>query len=88
MYSLEIIPSVKKTFDRLERKDKSQLCNISNKIGEILNDPYRFKSLRRPMNHLRRVHIAKSFVLIYSINEQKKTVTIMDYDHHNNVYRC
>jgi len=35
----------------------------------------------------RRVHIGGSFVLIYEINEEQKIVTLLDFDHHDNVYK-
>ena len=50
------------------------------------SDPYHYKKLSRPLQHLRRVHIDKSFVLIFSIDESKKLVIIEDYDHHDQIY--
>jgi mRNA interferase RelE/StbE/toxin YoeB len=34
----------------------------------------------------RRVHIDSSFVLIYEIDEDKKAINILDYDHHDVIY--
>lgn len=59
---------------------------IDKKIKQVLKNPHNFKPLRAPMQHLRRVHIDKSFVLTYSVDEQNEVVIIEDYDHHNNVY--
>jgi mRNA-degrading endonuclease RelE of RelBE toxin-antitoxin system len=39
------------------------------------------------MQNLRRVHVGKSFVLVYSIDEERKLVTIEDYAHHDEVYQ-
>jgi mRNA-degrading endonuclease RelE of RelBE toxin-antitoxin system len=36
---------------------------------------------------MRRVHIDKSFVLVFSIDETEKTVIIEDYDHHDKIYK-
>ncbi|MBI5158684.1 type II toxin-antitoxin system mRNA interferase toxin, RelE/StbE family [Candidatus Micrarchaeota archaeon] len=87
MYSLELKQGVYVTFKKLEKKGKKKLEIINNKIQEILENPKRFKPLRAPMQNLRRVHIDKSFVLVYEINEQAKTVVVLDYDHHDNVYK-
>jgi len=63
------------------------LMLIDRKVQTILDDPCRFKPIRKPLQNKRRVHIAGSFVLIYEINEQKKTVTLVDFDHHDNIYK-
>lgn len=85
-YTLDTRNHVKKVFIKLEKKNKKQFLIIRNKISQILGNPHRFKSLHAPMKGLRRVHIDKSFVLVYSIDEKTKTVFIEDYDHHNNIY--
>ena len=33
-----------------------------------------------------RVHIYKSFVLVYVIDEKEKIIELLDYDHHDNIY--
>ena len=33
------------------------------------------------------VHVGGSFVLIYEINEEKSIVTLVDFDHHDNIYK-
>jgi mRNA-degrading endonuclease RelE of RelBE toxin-antitoxin system len=38
------------------------------------------------MNHLKRVHIDKQFILVFSIDEKSKTVILEDYNHHDNIY--
>ncbi len=87
MYSLEIKPELDSKFEKLAKKNKKQFEIIINKFNEILENPHRYKNLRAPMNHLKRVHIDKHFVLIFSINEKSKSVTLVDYDHHDNIYR-
>jgi YafQ family addiction module toxin component len=87
MYHLEIRKSVEKIFFKLAKKDPEQLDVISKKIEEIRLNPHHYKNLRKPLNHLRRVHIDKSFVLAFSINESKKLVIIEEYDHHDKIYK-
>jgi YafQ family addiction module toxin component len=86
MYSLEIRKSVEKTFHKLAKKNPKQLAIIEKKVQEILENPSHFKNLRAPMQHLKRVHIDKSFVLVFSVNDDAKTVILEDYDHHDNIY--
>ena len=60
---------------------------INRKVMDILEDPHRFKPLRKPLQNKRRVHIGGSFVLVYEINETEKIVTLLDFDHHDNIYK-
>jgi YafQ family addiction module toxin component len=86
MYNLIIKEELDSKFEKLAKKNKKQLEIISTKVSEILENPHRYKNLRAPMNHLKRVHIDKHFVLVFSIDEDSKAVTLEDYDHHDNIY--
>ena len=86
-YSLEIKKHVERTFEKIAKKDPIQEKAVKKKLRQILEAPYRFKPLRKPMQGMRRVHAFGPFVLVYSINEKEKTVIIEDYDHHDKVYR-
>ncbi len=86
MYSYELRESVEKIFFKLSKKNPKQLSIIEKKIGEIRENPPHYKNLRKPMQHLKRVHIDKSFVLVFSVDENKKNIIIEDYDRHDNVY--
>ncbi len=88
MYKLAIKESLDKKFKRLQKKDKEMLRLIGKKVQDILEEPHRFKPLRKPLQNKRRVHVAGSFVLIYEINEKEKIVTLLDFDHHDNVYKA
>lgn len=85
-YSLDISAEADKKFKKLESKNKKQLDIIGKKINQILQNPYHFKPLRGDMHGSRRVHIDKSFVLVYEINEKNKIVRILDYEHHDKIY--
>jgi YafQ family addiction module toxin component len=87
MYKLAVKESLDKKFKRLRKKDKEMLRFINRKVQDILEDPYRFKTLRKPLQNKRRVHVGGSFVLIYEINEKEKVVTLFDFDHHDNIYK-
>lgn len=87
MYKLAIKESLDKKFKRLRTKDKELLRLIEKKVNDILVDPYRFKSLRKPMQNKRRLHIGGPFVLIYEISEKEHLVTLLDFAHHDNIYK-
>ncbi len=85
LYNLEIEEDVYRTFKKMAKKDRIQLEAVNKKINQILTDPTQFKPLRRPLEGLRRVHIG-SFVLIYEIQENTKTVRVLKYKHHDEAY--
>jgi len=87
MYSLEIRPKVDKKFSKLIKKNRKQYEIIMNKIEEVVKYPQHYKNLRKPLQHLKRVHIDKSFVLVFFVDENKKHITIEDYDHHDEIYK-
>ena len=87
MYKLAIKKSLDKKFKKLKKKDIEMLKLINQKVQEILDNPYRFKSLKKPLQNKRRVHIGGSFVLIYEVSEDEKIVTLIDFDHHDNIYK-
>jgi len=87
VYKLAIKKSLDEKFNKLKKKDREMLVLIDRKVQEILDNPYRFKPLRKPLQNKRRVHVGGSFVLIYEVNEDEKIVTLLDFDHHDNVYK-
>jgi mRNA-degrading endonuclease RelE of RelBE toxin-antitoxin system len=87
MFKLAIKESLDRKFKRLLTKDKEMLRLIENKVNDILADPYRFKPLRKPMLNKHRVHGGGPFVLVYEINEKEQLVTLLDFDHYDNIYK-
>ena len=87
MYKLIVKESLDKKFKGLQRADKEMLRLIDRKVQDILEDPYRFKPLRKPLRNKRRVHVGGSFVLVYAVNEKENVVTLLDFDHHDNIYK-
>ena len=87
MYRLAIKEGLDKKFKKIQKKDKEMLRFIDRKVQDVLEDPYRFKPLRKPLQNKRRVHVGGSFVLVYEINEKEKIITLLDFDHHDNIYK-
>ena len=86
-YSVELSPLAEERLVRLKRKSKVAFLAVKNKVRQIQENPYRFKPLSGKMAGIFRVHIDSSFVLTYRISEQKTAVIIIDYDHHDKIYR-
>lgn len=86
MYDIEVRERLDRTFRKLAKKDARQMEAIAKKVEEIAGDPHAYKPLRFPLAGLRRVHIG-NHVLLFSIDEARKTVVLEDYEHHDRVYR-
>lgn len=88
MYELDIKLEADIIFKKLSKRNPKQLEIIHNKIEEIRQNPLHiYKFLRKPLQSFNRVHIDKSFVLIFKINHNNKSVDIYYYDHHDKVYK-
>lgn len=85
MYDLEVRESVDKIFRKLAKKDKISFEYIAKKIREIRENPHHFKPLKKPLQNFRRVHIG-NYVLVYSIDEKRKTIIIEKYKPHDEIY--
>lgn len=86
-YLLDISSKANEKFRKLSKKNPKQLEIINKKIKKIQEFPQYFKPLSYDMKGTRRVHIDKSFVLTFEIDEQNKVVKVLDYDHHDNIYK-
>jgi len=87
MYTLSIRPSLKKKLEKWGLKNPKQAEIIAKKSEEIIIDPQRYKNLRAPLNHWKRVHIDSHFVLTFSIDKKTKTVILEDFEHHSKIYK-
>ncbi len=56
VYSLAVKESLDKKFRKLKKKDRETLVSIDKKVQDILDDPYRFKPSKKPLQNKRRIH--------------------------------
>jgi len=86
-YSYSIEKKLKAKLKRTYKKDKKLYDAVMKKIEEIMGNPHRYKPLRHDLKGLRRVHLEKSFVLVFEIDEAEKMVRLLDMGHHDEIYR-
>lgn len=60
---------------------------VMKKIEEIVQNPHHYKPLRHDLKNIRRVHIRKSFVLVFTVHENENLVKFLDLDHHDVIYK-
>jgi len=73
--------------NKVHKKDKKPYEAVMKKIEDFTENPHHYKPLRHDLKGRRRVHIEKSFVLTFRIDEQEKRVTFLDLCHHDSVYK-
>ena len=72
---------------KLKKKDIKHFRIVIKKIDKILAHPqHRYKDLHYNMKGIKRVHLGQ-FVLVFTIDNIKKTISFEDYDHHDKIYR-
>ena len=84
---LEISEELNKRFAKLANRDKVLFEALGKKVHEIRENPHHYKPLRAPLQNKRRVHVGGSFVLIFSIDDARNTVCLLEFEHHDNAYK-
>ncbi len=89
MHNFSIHEDLEKTLSKLAKRDPVAYSAVINKIQEIVANPNvdRYKNLRKPLQHLKRVHIMGSFVLTFHYNLKDDSVVFYHFDHHDYVYK-
>jgi len=89
MYKFEIEEKLYQILKKLFKKNNKRYEIVWKKINEITNSSNieHYKNLKFPMNEFKRVHIDKSFVLVFKYNQINNKIKFYDLDHHNNIYK-
>ena len=88
MRKFEIEQKLQKNLAKLFHKDRKRYEILMKKMDEILAcaDVDHFKNLRRPMQHLKSVHIDSHFVLVFRYEPATDRVFFYDFDHHDKIF--
>jgi YafQ family addiction module toxin component len=91
MFRFILEESLQKRIKKIEARDKRITVTINKKIKEIINNDNetidRYKNLKYELHLFKRVHIDKSFVLIFAVEKDKNLITFLDLNHHDDVYK-
>ncbi len=89
MHKFEIEEKLYNVLKKLSKKNKKRYEIIWKKINELVHnsDIEHYKNLKFPMNYLKRVHIDKSFVLVFEYNKVDDKVRFYDLEHHDKIYK-
>ncbi|MGV8161866.1 MAG: type II toxin-antitoxin system RelE family toxin [Candidatus Nanoarchaeia archaeon] len=86
-YNLEITPTCLSSIKKKSKNNPLLEKILKKKIEEILENPEHFKPLRNELSGTRRIHVMKSFVLIYRVIEDKRKVILLIFEHHDAAYK-
>ncbi len=86
-YFIEIHPKCKEEIEKLCRKNPVLEKALRNKMNEIVENPQHYKPLKHEFAGERRVHIMKSFVLKFEIDEINNVVRFIFFGHHDEAYK-
>jgi len=90
MFEFDISDELQILIRKLSTKDKIRIRILNNKIKEIINNDNdtidRYKNCRHGLKEYKRVHIDKSFVLLFKINKNKNMIYFWRMKHHDDIY--
>jgi len=87
----DLSDELKLVIKKLQKKDKVRLIILNKKIKEVINNDTksidRYKNLKYGLSEYKRVHIDKSFILIFKVDKQKNHIIFVKLKHHDEVYK-
>lgn len=86
-YSLEVSSQFASDYRQHCEKNAAFKEAVDGKVAQILEMPDHFKPLHAPMQKIRRAHVFGSFVLLFKIIEDKRTVRFLRLAHHDEAYK-
>jgi len=85
-FTTEFSKELTRKMSKIQKKNKVMFDAVIKKIKEIKENPEHYKPLRYDMKGHRRVHIMKSFVLVFKIDYTNNKIIFVDFDHHDKIY--
>lgn len=86
-FDFDISDELRMLMKKLQKKDKTRLLILNKKIKEIISsDATRYKNLRYGLNDYKRVHIDRSFVLVFKVDIEKNHILFERLRHHGDIY--
>jgi len=90
-YKYDISEHLEETLKVIYKKDKTLYNAVFKKIEEIISRDTLaidfYKNLRNDLKEYKRVHIMKSFVLIFKVYNAEEFILFERLDHHDNIYK-
>ena len=90
MFNFDISNELKLLIRKLSKKDRKRVIILNKKIKQIINNDSnsidRYKNLRHNLKEYKRVHIDKSFVLLFKVDKEENFIYFWKLMHHDKAY--
>jgi len=90
-FQFRLSDELKVKLRKLSKRDRFRTEIINKKIKEIIADDSetieRYKNLKYGLSQFKRIHIDKSFVLIFRVDKKNNLIVFEDFGHHDDIYR-
>jgi len=90
-FDFDVSDELRVLLGKLQKKDRVRILTLNKKIREIVdNDPQsidRYKNLKYGLSDYKRVHIDKSFVLLFKVDKNRNHILFYRLKHHSEVYK-
>jgi len=91
MFDYNLSDELKAVVQKLNKRDRERSLILAKKIQEIISNNTesidRYKNLRYDMKNYKRVHIDKSFVLVFRVFKEKNFILFDRMMHHDDIYK-
>ncbi len=82
----EIKPTLKRTLNKISKKNFLMYERILKKIQEVINSKIdHYKNLRHDLKEFKGVQVG-SFVLVFKFVKSENKIYFEDFDHHDKIY--
>lgn len=90
-FTFGLSDELKATIAVLTKKDKATAEALHKKISQIIACDEKtidhYKNLRHDLKEYKRVHVAKSFVLLFKVFRNENHILFDKFKHHDDVYK-
>lgn len=90
-FTFDVSDHLRKTLEKMAKKDPFRSKMIFKKIKEIVESDglsiEHYKNLSHNLSDYKRVHIDKSFVLIFKVFRKEGHILFERFDHHDRIYK-
>lgn len=90
-FTFDLSDNLREVLGKLAKKDSHRAELVYKKIRQIIESSEdgieHYKNLRYGLSDYKRVHIDKSFVLIFKVLKKEKHIIFVRFDHHDNMYK-
>lgn len=85
-WALEVSPEFERDYLKICARNAGIKRAVDNKVDQLIENPLHYKPLRAPLQGVRRVHVAGSYVLLFDPLVERQVVRLLRLAHHDEAY--